>query len=92
MLILLVMVGLFVSNFAVNNSWVLGDDVSGFRSHACGTSWWAAQGTSSRCGEFLLRQTFLWLFPIVAVRFLFLQYARGEMSADSVALVLLALT
>jgi hypothetical protein len=39
----------------------------------------------------LLRQFFHWMFPIVAVRVLFLQHARGEMSADSVALVVLVL-
>ena len=31
------------------------------------------------------------MFPIVAVRVLFLQHTRGEMSADSVALVVLVL-
>src|SRR5262249_2383681 len=39
----------------------------------------------------LLRQTLHWLFPIIAVRILFLQLERGQMSADSVALVILIL-
>jgi hypothetical protein len=45
--------------------------------------------------EILLRQGLHWLGPIVAVRIMFLELARGQMDADSVALVtvlLLAVT
>jgi hypothetical protein len=89
-LVLLVMVGLFLSNFAVNKAlgyWELMFPVFGV---AC--VWHELAGGAAYVKplwRILLRQTFHWLFPIVAVRVLFLQHARGEMSADSVALVVL---
>jgi hypothetical protein len=91
-LVLLVMVGLFLSNFAVNKAlgyWELMFPVFGV---AC--VWHELAGGAAYVRplwRILLRQTFHWLFPIVAVRVLFLQHARGEMSADSVALVVLVL-
>jgi hypothetical protein len=91
-LVLLVMVGLFLSNFAVNKAlgyWELMFPVFGV---AC--VWHELAGGAAYVKplwRILLRQTFHWLFPIVAVRVLFLQHARGEMSADSVALVVLVL-
>ena len=36
-----------------------------------------------------LQQALHWLGPIVAVRIIFLQFARGQMAADSVALMIL---
>lgn len=39
----------------------------------------------------ILRQTLHWLGPIVAVRIIFLQLERGQMSADAVALVTLVI-
>ena len=86
------MVGLFLSNFAVNKAlgyWELMFPVFGV---AC--VWHELAGGAAYVKplwRILLRQTFHWLFPIVAVRVLFLQHARGEMSADSVALVVLVL-
>jgi hypothetical protein len=91
-LVLLVMVGLFLSNFAVNKAlgyWELMFPVFGI---AC--VWHELAGGAAYVKplwRILLRQFFHWMFPIVAVRVLFLQHARGEMSADSVALVVLVL-
>lgn len=91
-LVLLVMVGLFLSNFAVNKAlgyWELMFPVFGV---AC--VWHELAGGAAYVKPLwrvLLRQLFHWMFPIVAVRVLFLQHARGEMSADSVALVVLVL-
>jgi hypothetical protein len=91
-LVLLVMVGLFLSNFAVNKAlgyWELMFPVFGV---AC--VWHELAGGAAYVKPLwrvLLRQFFHWMFPIVVVRVLFLQHARGEMSADSVALVVLVL-
>jgi hypothetical protein len=91
-LVLLVMVGLFLSNFAVNKAlgyWELMFPVFGV---AC--VWHELAGGAAYVKPLwrvLLRPFFHWMFPIVAVRILFLQHARGEMSADSVALVVLVL-
>jgi hypothetical protein len=91
-LVLLVMVGLFLSNFAVNKAlgyWELMFPVFGV---AC--VWHELAGGAAYVKPLwrvLLRQFFHWMFPIIAVRVLFLQHARGEMSADSVALVVLVL-
>jgi hypothetical protein len=91
-LVLLVMVGLFLSNFAVNKAlgyWELMFPVFGV---AC--VWHELAGGAAYVKplwRILVRQAFHWLFPIVAVRVLFLQHARGQMSADSVALVVLVL-
>jgi len=41
--------------------------------------------------QMILRQVLHWLGPIVAVRIAFLELARGQMDADSVALVTLLL-
>jgi hypothetical protein len=41
--------------------------------------------------KLLLRQAIHWLGPIVAVRIIFLQLARGQMDADAVALVTLVI-
>ena len=85
-------VGLFLSNFAVNKAlgyWELMFPVFGV---ACVRHELAGGAAYVKpLWRILLRQTFHWLFPIVAVRVLFLQHARGEMSADSVALVVLVL-
>jgi hypothetical protein len=41
--------------------------------------------------QVILRQVLHWLGPMVAVRIMFLELARGQMDADSVALVTLLL-
>jgi len=90
-LVLLAMLGLFLTNISVSNArW-----------------YWSAMfpafGLISICHELtkpriegshllqMLRQVLHWLGPIVAVRIVFLELARGQMDADSVALVTLLL-
>jgi len=54
-----------------------------------------APGRASPAWKLILRQVLHWLGPIVAVRIIFLQLARGQMDADAVAmmtLVILAVT
>ena len=54
--------------------------------------WHELAGPNSNAGPVwrrILRQVLHWLGPIVAVQIIFLQLARGQMDADSVALVTL---
>jgi len=91
-LVLLVMVGLFLSNFAVNKS--LGYWEAMFPVFGVACTWHELAGGAAHVTplwRLLLRQFLHWLFPIFAVRVLFLQQARGQMSAESVALVVLVL-
>src|SRR5262249_6503985 len=91
-LVLLVMVGLFLSNLPVNKALGYGELMFPVFGVAC--VWHELAGGAAYVKplwRILVRQTFHWLFPIVAVRVMFLQHARGEMSADSVALVVLVL-
>jgi hypothetical protein len=91
-LVLLVMIGLFLSNFAINQAkwyWAAMFPVFGI---AC--IWHELAGGAARVTplwRILLRQALHWLVPIIAVRILFLQHERGLMSADSVAMVILVL-
>lgn len=91
-LILLVMIGLFLSNFAITEAkwyWAAMFPVFGI---AC--VWHELAGGAARViplWRILLRQALHWLIPIIAVRIIFLQHERGLMSADSVAMVILVL-
>jgi len=91
-LALLVMVGLFLSNFAVDKAiwyWSLMFPVFGV---VC--LWHELAGGAARVTplwRILVRQSLHWMFPIVAVHMLFLQHARGQIPADSVALVVVVL-
>jgi hypothetical protein len=56
--------------------------------------WHELLGPSRHAGpvwKLILRQALHWLGPIVAVRIIFLQLARGQMDADAVALVTLVI-
>jgi hypothetical protein len=91
-LVLLVMIGLFLSNFAVEKArWYWGAmfPVFGIACIAHELAGGAARVTP--LWKLLVRQSLHWLVPIVAVRILFLQHERGQMSSDSVALVILVL-
>jgi hypothetical protein len=92
----MVMVGLFLSNYSTEKAryyWCAMFPIFGL---AC----LAHELTISRVREItmsrlLLRQALHWIVPIVAVKILFLQYARGQMASDAVALatiLLLAVT
>jgi hypothetical protein len=89
-LIVLVMIGLFLSNLAVQKAhwyWAAMFPVFGI---VC--VWHELAGGAAQeipLWKVLLRQAAHWLFPIVALRILFLQHERGQMSADAVALVVL---
>ena len=91
-LMVLIMIGLFLANFAIGKAkwyWSAMFPIFGI---AC--VWHELAGGAARVvplWRLLLRQSLHWLFPIVAVRILFLQHERGQMSADSVALVILVL-
>lgn len=89
-LVVLVMIGLFLSNFAVQKAhWYWG---AMFPVFGVVCLWHELAGGASRetpLWKILLREVAHWLFPIIAVRILFLQHERGQMSSDSVALVIL---
>ena len=88
-LIVLVMIGLFLSNFAVQKAhWYWG---AMFPVFGIVSIWNELAGGAAHerpLWKILLRETAHWLFPIIAVRILFLQHERGQMSSDSVALVI----
>lgn len=84
---MMVMLGLFLSNYSSDRArdyWVamfplfgvscLVHDLAAGRAHVI-PLW-----------RILLRQALHWLGPIIAVQILFLQYTRGQMSTDAVAL------
>jgi hypothetical protein len=92
----MVMIGLFLSNYSSEKAryyWCAMFPIFGL---AC----LAHELTINRVRELamsrlLLRQALHWIGPIVAVKILFLQYARGQMASDAVALttiLLLAVT
>jgi len=91
-LIVLVMIGLFLSNFAVEKAhWYWG---AMFPVFGLVCLWHELAGGAAHerpLWRIVLREVAHWLFPIIAVRILFLQHARGQMSSDSVALVILIL-
>jgi hypothetical protein len=91
-LVVLVMLGLFLTNISVYRArWYW---TAMFPAFAL-VSIWHELAKRRLDGppvqEILFRQALHWLGPIVAVRIMFLQFARGQMDADSVALVTLLL-
>ncbi len=86
---MMVMIGLFLSNYSVEKShyyWCAMFPVFGI---AC----LAHELASGRAYEvalwrLVLRQALHWIGPIVAVKILFMQHARGQMSTDAVALTI----
>ncbi len=91
-LAVLVMIGLFLSNFAIEKArwyWAAMFPIFGI---VC--VWHELASGAARTiplWRILVRQALHWLVPIIAVRILFLQHERGQMSADAVALVILVL-
>ena len=89
-LCVLVMIGLFLTNVSRLHAryyWSAMFPIFGIVS-----LWHELAGPSSNAGPVwrtILRQVLHWLGPIVAVQIIFLQLARGQMDADSVALVTL---
>jgi hypothetical protein len=89
-LCVLVMIGLFLTNVSRLHAryyWSAMFPIFGIVS-----LWHELAGSSGSAGPVwrtILRQMPHWLGPIVAVQIIFLQLARGQMDADSVALVTL---
>jgi hypothetical protein len=89
-LCVLVMIGLFLTNVSRLHAryyWSAMFPIFGIVS-----LWHELAGPSGSAGPVwrtILRQVLHWLGPIVAVQIIFLQLARGQMDADSVALVTL---
>ena len=89
-LCVLVMIGLFLTN--VNHLWARFYWSAMFPIFGIVSVWLELLGPSPQPGQvwkLILQQTLHWLGPIVAVRIIFLQLARGQMDADAVALVTL---
>jgi hypothetical protein len=88
----MVMIGLFLSNYS--SEWA--------RSYWCamfpifGVACLAHELAAGRAYEIalwriLLRQALHWIGPVVAVKILFMQHARGQMANDAVALTIILL-
>lgn len=90
----MVMLGLFLSNYSSDRAreyWIAMFPVFGITClvHELATG----RAHVIPLWRILLRQALHWLGPIIAVQILFLQYARGQMSTDAVALtIILVLT
>jgi len=90
----MVMLGLFLSNYSSDRAreyWIAMFPVFGVTClvHELATG----RAHVIPLWRILLRQALHWLGPIIAVQILFLQYARGQMSTDAVALtIILVLT
>jgi hypothetical protein len=88
----LVMIGLFLTNVSHLHAryyWSAMFPIFGIVS-----LWHELAGPSGNAGPVwrrILRQVLHWLGPIVAVQIIFLQLERGQMDADSVALVTLVI-
>ena len=90
MLAVLIMFGLFLANYSPTRAdwyWSLMFPVFGL---VClGHQLIAGDTHGMPAWMVLLKQALHWLGPIVAVRIIFLQLARGQMAADAVALMIL---
>jgi hypothetical protein len=83
----MVMIGLFLSNYSSVDAlyyWCAMFPLFGIASITRELTDARADGTAS--GPILIRQLLHWIGPIIAVKILFMQHARGQMSTDAVAL------
>jgi hypothetical protein len=85
----MVMLGLFLSNYSSDRAreyWIAMFPVFGVTClvHELATG----RAHVIPLWRILLRQALHWLGPIIAVQILFLQYTRGQMSTDAVALTI----
>jgi hypothetical protein len=86
----MVMIGLFLSNYSIDTARYYWSAMFPIFGLAC----IAHELASGRAHviplwRILLRQVLHWMGPIVAVKILFLQHARGQMSLDAVALAII---
>jgi hypothetical protein len=86
----MVMLGLFLSNYSSDRArdyWVAMFPLFGITCLVHELA--AGRAHVIPLWRILLRQALHWLGPIIAVQILFLQYARGQMSTDAVALTII---
>jgi hypothetical protein len=89
---LLVMFGLFLSNYSSEKAgfyWCAMFPVFGIACLAHELA--AGRAYEVPLWRILMRQVLHWVGPIIAVKILFMQHARGQMSTDAVALTIILL-
>jgi hypothetical protein len=85
-----IMFGLFLANYSLSwADWYWSAMFPLFGLVCLGHQLTAGDTHGMSAAKVLLRQALHWLGPIVAVRIIFLQLAKGEMDADAVALMIL---
>lgn len=85
-----IMFGLFLANYSINwADWYWSAMFPLFGLVCLGHQLIAGDTRAMTAWEVLLKQALHWLSPIVAVRIIFLQLAKGQMDADAVALMIL---
>jgi hypothetical protein len=89
-LALFIMFGLFLANYSLSwADWYWSAMFPLFGLVCLGHELIAGDTQGMSASKVLLKQALHWLGPIVAVRIIFLQLAKGEMDADAVALMIL---
>ena len=88
----LVMIGLFLSNYSSEKAlyyWCAMFPIFGvaYLTHEIA----AGRAYEVALWRVLIRQVLHWIGPIIAVKILFMQHARGQMSTDAVALTIILL-
>ena len=89
---ILVMIGLFLSNYSSEKArfyWCAMFPIFGVACLAHELA--AGRAYEIALWRILLRQTLHWIGPIVAVKILFMQHTRGQMATDAVALTVILL-
>ncbi len=89
---ILVMIGLFLSNYSSEKAlfyWCAMFPIFGVACLAHELA--AGRAHEIALWRMLMRQALHWVGPIVAVRILFMQHARGQMATDAVALTVILL-
>jgi hypothetical protein len=89
---ILVMIGLFLSNYSSERArfyWCAMFPVFGAACLAHELA--AGRAYEIALWRILMRQALHWIGPIVAVKILFMQHARGQMASDAVALTIILL-
>jgi hypothetical protein len=85
-----IMLGLFLANYSINwADWYWSAMFPLFGLVCLGHQLVAGDTSAMTASQILLKQALHWLSPIVAVRIMFLQLAKGQMDADAVALMIL---
>ena len=85
-----IMFGLFLANYSITwADWYWSAMFPLFGLVCLGHQLIAGDTRAMTASRVLLKQALHWLSPIVAVRIIFLQLAKGQMDADAVALMIL---